>query len=156
MSTEWRCGQLTLQSGPGAPASARAAVVRWLGRSVPPDTLDDVRLVVSELVTNSCVHVQDPVDRTVRLTAGVFAGQIRVEVRDAGRDGAVLRRTPEGVGGFGLNLVAAIADRWGVDHADGTLVWCVLPATPEAESDYAFHRDGPATSARDVPSAPTG
>ena len=100
--------------------------------SVPADTLDDVRLVVSELVTNSCLHVRAPVDRTVRLTAGFVAGQIRLEVRDEGRHGAVLRRTPEGVGGFGLNLVAAIAERWGVDHADGTLVWCELPAARAA------------------------
>ena len=130
VSTGWPCGQVALASGPDAPAAARAAVTRWLSGAVTEETLEDIRLVVSELVTNSCVHA-DVVDLhlTVRLTAWMDARHVRVEVRDDGLDGAVLQRTPDGAGGFGLNLVAAVADRWGVEHAEGTVVWCELPAT---------------------------
>jgi hypothetical protein len=60
--------------------------------------------------------------------------RLRLEVEDPGRDGPVTRREPDGDrgGGFGLNIVDTIAERWGVSRACGTLVWVELQSFPAA------------------------
>ena len=121
--------ELVLAAGPKAPALARRAIAGWFGRRVDAATLGDLQLVVSELITNSCVHADVPVGRWVQLSAAIVDGVVRIEIRDSGLDGAVARRPPDGNGGYGLNLVEALATRWGIDHEDGTSVWCELTAT---------------------------
>jgi anti-sigma regulatory factor (Ser/Thr protein kinase) len=105
------------------PADTRAAQVarRELDRVIDrlsPDRRADVRLLATELVTNAFRHGRPPI------TLVIHDGRdhLRVEVADAG-DGRP-RRSPEpgADGGWGLLLVEATADRWGV--ADGsTSVW---------------------------------
>src|SRR3954468_736383 len=46
----------SLPIGPAAPATARAALTRWLDGHVPLEVLEDARLLASELVTNSLGH----------------------------------------------------------------------------------------------------
>jgi anti-sigma regulatory factor (Ser/Thr protein kinase) len=108
------------------PALARHQLEGWL-----PDSLGDshrgaLRLLVSELVTNSVRHVsgsEEPVELDVRI--GNRA--IRVEVRDGGLGFKPGRPEPRGAeGGFGLYLVERMASRWGVDTRDGTRVWFEL------------------------------
>ena len=45
--------EATLPAGPGGPATARAALTRWLTGQVPGEVLADARLLASELVANS-------------------------------------------------------------------------------------------------------
>lgn len=55
---------------------------------------------------------------------------LRVEVQDSGGGEP---RIPEQAdeGGRGLLLVAALADKWGVDERDpGKVVWCEFAAAP--------------------------
>jgi anti-sigma regulatory factor (Ser/Thr protein kinase) len=120
--------ELVLPADTHAPRAARRAVADWLRRCLDAPALDDVQLVVSELVTNSCLHADVPMGRSIRLSATVVDEVVRLEIRDSGADGTVARRRPDGDGGYGLNIVQAIALRWGIDHADGTTVWCELPA----------------------------
>ena len=89
--------------------------------------LEDVRLLVSELVTNALRHGELTAGDRVSLKARVDDGVVRLEVRDPGNDGDVAPRQP-GVrgGGYGLFLVEQLARRWGVDRRDGTVVWCEL------------------------------
>jgi len=90
--------------------------------------LADARLIVSELVTNSMRHA-DPQDAaTVRVSAELADDVLRIEVEDGGTSGAVTRRAPnrDAGGGFGLNIVDAVAVRWGVERGTGTLVWVEL------------------------------
>jgi hypothetical protein len=53
-------------------------------------------------------------------------GTVRLEVEDPGRDGTVAARPPDldAGGGFGLNLVQRLAERWGIEPiaAGGTRV----------------------------------
>jgi serine/threonine-protein kinase RsbW len=128
MLSEWSGRELVLAAGPHAPGLARRAIADRFRRHLDGAKLDDVQLVVSELVTNSCVHADVPTGRSIRLLATVGDGALRLEVRDSGLDGAVALRTPGGDGGFGLHIVEALATRWGIDHSDGTVVWCELPA----------------------------
>jgi anti-sigma regulatory factor (Ser/Thr protein kinase) len=108
------------------PALARHELEGWL-----PDSLGDshrgaLRLLVSELVTNSVRHVtgsKQPVELAVRIGSRT----IRVEVRDGGSGFRPGKPEPRGAeGGFGLYLVERMASRWGVDTRDGTRVWFEL------------------------------
>jgi serine/threonine-protein kinase RsbW len=121
--------EITVPVGPAAPATARRALVRWLSARATDGVLSDAPLVVSELVTNSLRHAGLPDEATVRVSAQLADGVLRLEVEDAGTRGAVRRRAPNRHrgGGFGLNIVDTLAARWGVDRDRGTLVWAELP-----------------------------
>jgi integral membrane sensor domain MASE1/anti-sigma regulatory factor (Ser/Thr protein kinase) len=85
----------------------------------------NVRLLVSELVTNSVRHAQAAADEDVELRVAVFADRLRVEVSDRGMGFQRRVRVPErGSGsGWGLYLVDQLADRWGVSRDEATHVW---------------------------------
>lgn len=90
------------------------------------DRLDDLRLVVSELVTNSVRHAGLRSGDPIALRVDALADRIRVEISDHG-PGFEADVTPTSMyqeSGWGLYLVSQIADRWGVStDADGTTVW---------------------------------
>jgi anti-sigma regulatory factor (Ser/Thr protein kinase) len=112
--------------GPTAAAAARAALSA-LERSVDPVRLDDLRLLVSELVTNSVRHAQT---KDVRLHVTVAGDMVRVEVSDAGRGFSPAPQAPgvERAGGWGLYLVDRLTDRWGVAREGLTRVWFEMDA----------------------------
>jgi len=122
--------EATLRAGPAAPATARAALTRWLSGHVPVEVLEDARLLASELVTNSVRHPDFPDDAPLRLAVELREGALRVEVRDPGMTGLVATRVPdrECGGGFGLQLVDKLATRWGVNRTGGTHVWFEVDA----------------------------
>ena len=122
--------QVELDSGPAAAAEARA-VLGLLEDHADPNALDDVRLLVSELVTNSVRHAQLPPGSKVALAASASADTVRVEVSD---DGPGFEPTPRSAaqtdaGGWGLHLVDRIADRWGVDRGGTMSVWFEIDAS---------------------------
>ena len=120
--------RLTLPAGSRAPGAARMVLGDWLCGQAPPGVIDDAQLVVSELVTNSLEHAGVSSADTLRLSIGPVHGGVRVEVEDTGSDGVIAPRAPDLVsgGGFGLNVVAALATRWGVDRDGTTRVWAEL------------------------------
>jgi len=126
--------KIELSGGPEAVAVARHAIEELAVRHDLP-RVDDLRLLVSELVTNSVLHggagTGDRVELRVRRPNSI----VRVEVIDGGDSWAeTLRSTAldsdQPAGGWGLMLVRALADRWGVESDGGTCVWFEL--TPEA------------------------
>lgn len=89
---------------------------------VPASALDDARLLVSELVANSMRHARLGPNDTIRVTAEVDNGRLRVDVFDGGRGGAPpvaegIRPTPGAESGWGLYLVETLATTWG--HGPG-------------------------------------
>ena len=117
-----------LESSPEAAATARLELERLAGR-VPAGRLRDLRLLVSELVTNAVRHAGLANDDRIRLVVDVRERAVRVEVHDPGR--GFTRRAPRPdparASGWGLYLVEELADRWGVEGADrGTRVWFEL------------------------------
>jgi signal transduction histidine kinase len=110
-----------------APLQARLALDE-LHSDVEPDVLEDARLLVSELVTNSVRHGAGD---SVRLILDVVdRDRVRVEVIDDGRGFLPLAR-PLGVkedGGFGLYLVERLSESWGVREGS-THVWFELSAS---------------------------
>ena len=122
-------GRLIVAAGPDAAHIARSAIAGWLSGRVSDRVLSDAKLLVSELVTNSVRHAGVLPGARVRISAGALDDVVRMEVGDDG-DGDVTRRkpSPDGSSGMGLNLLDAIATRWGVTHVGGTQVWYELPA----------------------------
>ena len=121
--------ELELPRGLDSAAVARHALDGLEGR-LPLDELGDVRLLVSELVTNAIRHADLEAEAAIRLSVTVSESMIRVMVRDPGPGFAVAaplaQPDPRREGGWGLFLVEALADRWGVEPGSPTAVWFEL------------------------------
>jgi anti-sigma regulatory factor (Ser/Thr protein kinase) len=91
-------------------------------------SLEDARLLVSELVTNSVRHAGLSASQPIMVQAEVDGGRLHVEVRDEGRGFEWPSRPPDALGneGWGLFLVAQLADRWGLLDDGATTVWFEL------------------------------
>jgi anti-sigma regulatory factor (Ser/Thr protein kinase) len=125
--------EVRLALDPHAPAAARAAVGHALRHGVPAAVLDRARLLVSELTTNSVSHSGATPDGAIILRVERSKTTVRLEVEDCGRGDGIAARQPDvdGGGGFGLNLVHSLSERWGVERAFAgpTRVWARLPLT---------------------------
>ncbi|MCF3960626.1 ATP-binding protein [Streptomyces fuscigenes] len=128
---------LTLDSASGVVPLARDFTRQalydwgWLPASTP-DTraaAEDVLLVVSELVTNACLHADGP----ERLRVSTAAKVLRLEVTDRG-EGQPAPRTPHQAGrpgGHGMFIVQRLCLDWGVQRlpdTQGKTVWAELAA----------------------------
>jgi anti-sigma regulatory factor (Ser/Thr protein kinase) len=105
---------------PQAPFLARRALDDLDGE-LDPEVLPDLRLLVSELVSNG---VKYGGDGPVRLEVQTGNESVRVEIIDQGagftpkvRDGDLDR-----VGGWGLHLTEHLTSRWGT-YEGSTHVW---------------------------------
>ena len=114
-----------LPADPAAPSQARVALLALTG-AVMPRLLEDLRLLITELVTNS---VRYGPGGTIRVTVKVADSKtLYAEVTDNGRDGVVeIREAAEGGGGLGLRILDRMASRWGV-YEGSTNVWFELRA----------------------------
>ena len=93
---------------------------------LPAEKLEDVRLVVSELVTNSILHAGLSTEDQISLTVKVSAGSVRGRVCDPGSGFEAPSEPhprPDLSGGWGLPIVEKISDRWGVEHNSHACVW---------------------------------
>lgn len=116
------------------PALARHRLEGWLPPSLPERQRGTLRLLVSELVTNSVRHA-GAAEQPVALAVRIAPGTIRVEVCDGGdgfQPGTPKPRGADGgFGGYGLFLVERMASRWGVETSAGTRVWFELDLAPD-------------------------
>ena len=118
--------------------AARRFTVDALAGS-PPDVLEAVELMVSELATNCIRHE----GAAFRLAVTRGGGEIRVEVTDSGTGTPTMRTPrPEEPSGRGLRIVDMLSERWGVEPEDpaGKTVWFALAAT-DAETSSACAAD---------------
>jgi anti-sigma regulatory factor (Ser/Thr protein kinase) len=100
--------------GAGTIAAARGVVSSFLtalpaqhGVTIPPDTLDSARLVVSELVTNACKHAPGPCFMDIE-TDGT---RLQISVWDS--DSSLPQASapdPDRIGQHGLEIVLALCD----------------------------------------------
>jgi serine/threonine-protein kinase RsbW len=92
-------------------------VIGALGEALdlPPPTVDDMRLAVTEACTNVVRHAYERADGHIEVVIRPAGEAIHVIVADEGRG---IGASPDVSGpGFGLPLIAALADSLEIDHA---------------------------------------
>ena len=111
---------------PSSIGAARRAVDE-LGDCLQPTLLADLRLLVSEVVSNSVEHSPRP-DGAIGLAVSISGERVRAEVEDGGRGFTAVGSRPavDAPSGRGLFLVDQLAASWGVSGTDGTRVWFEL------------------------------
>ncbi|MEV0268011.1 MAG: ATP-binding protein [Hamadaea sp.] len=119
-----------LPLGVRAPGAARTLVRDMLVAWDLPDTgwLDDAELLVSELVSNAVRHGGGCIELSVQ------SHEQGVTIKAADGSSVVpRRRDPGDDGGFGLQIIEAISEGWGVEEFQGgKRVWVRLGACPPA------------------------
>lgn len=105
-----------------APALARKALDALHGEL--EGIREQVRLLVSELVTNSVRHAGLRSEHRIDLEIAAAPSAVRIVVADPGPGfERPPQHSPNSEGGFGLFFVAELADRWGTDERG---VWVEL------------------------------
>lgn len=114
---------LQLKPGPQAAGEGRHALDRLDG-SLDEAQLGELRLLVTELVTNSVRHSGG--EEWITLDVEIYSNAVRAVVTDRG-EGFEPPPAPQPhldrPGGWGLCLVDRLADRWGVNRDGATAVW---------------------------------
>jgi anti-sigma regulatory factor (Ser/Thr protein kinase) len=115
-----------------APATARLMVDAFAA-VLPAPTVDQARLLLSEVVSNAVRHGEGDHVRVVLDAAE--RGELRCEVVDEGHGFVPKARDKPStdVGGWGLHLVETLSRRWGVREGS-THVWFELAAATDADA----------------------
>jgi anti-sigma regulatory factor (Ser/Thr protein kinase) len=126
---------LPLQSSPKAARDWALAHLRTLDwTDSAPQTVDDVLLTVSELVTNAHVHART----SAQLVMAWDGHCLHVAVHDASSE-LPIRRPPSGqrLGGRGMFLVDALTDDWEARPCPNgkTVIACFRPPVANGSAD---------------------
>lgn len=100
---------------PGSASEARRSLERLSG-FLDSSQLDSARLLVSELVSNSIRHAELTPEGWIWLRVVLLDRSLRVEVSDPGIGIPEVRVGPRTDGGWGLQIVDRISDRWGYER----------------------------------------
>ena len=117
-----------LAGGLEAPARARQIVTVTIGVALAEEVTYHASLLTSELVTNSVLHGQTGVEDEIELALSWDVDRVRLEITDEGPGFQASARDSERPGGWGLVLVEAMSDRWGIERGERTRVWFELEA----------------------------
>src|SRR4051794_11130485 len=138
---------------PHAPTSVGVVRHRCIdelrSRGVPPATVDDTALVLSELVGNAVRHGLPLDGGGIEVQWQLTASIIRLEVRDGGR--GPLRNeasrpvagggSADNEGGRGLAIVSLLSTSWGsAFDADEAVVWADVPMAAGSATTAAEER----------------
>ncbi|MGH2735477.1 MAG: ATP-binding protein [Actinomycetota bacterium] len=120
--------KVSLRPDATAPGRARRHISGIAGE-LPDEVVQELKLLVTELVTNSVRHATfDSGESVILQVVRSAPGRIVVSVRDPG--GRTLPQRSEvdleRPGGRGLLMVDLMADRWGVESGSETCVWFEL------------------------------
>jgi anti-sigma regulatory factor (Ser/Thr protein kinase) len=112
---------------PATVARARTAIDRTFGPALPAQVASDLRLIVSELVTNVVRHAALDTDQEMEVHGRLAEGRVRVEVSDPGK-GFEPQITPasDRGSGWGLYILDRVAQRWGAVRNEPNVVWFEL------------------------------
>ena len=111
-----------------APSSARAALA-VLEPLLDEDRLQTLRLVITELITNSIRHSAMDEQGVVGLDVRLQERVLRCTVSDPGtgfEKPDVVKPHVDRAGGFGLVILESVSDRWDVAHDELFRVWFEL------------------------------
>jgi len=103
-----------------APSAARRAVETF--HAIAPDVVPDVKLLVSELISNSVKYGREGAVQLIMRSEDPSHVHVEVVDQGVGFVPAARDRPKTEPGGWGLHLVEALTQRWGV-HEGSTHVW---------------------------------
>jgi len=111
-----------------AAGKARDALEQLEG-DLEAQVLEDMRLLVTELVTNSVRHADAAPESHVALEVSMDSDRVLLAVEDGGSGFTPAARTPDSPedSGWGLHFVKLMSSRWGVKGNGRTRVWLELP-----------------------------
>lgn len=94
-------------------------------------SLEDGRLVASELVTNAVRHSGCADEHRLKIEVRRREGRLLISVHDPGLSGQPALPAgddrPE-PGGWGLRIIEQLSEAWGAERPDGYRVWAELAA----------------------------
>jgi anti-sigma regulatory factor (Ser/Thr protein kinase) len=126
---------------PAAIASARRAIDQTLGPALPASAANDLRLIVSELVTNVVRHARLDPGQELELRAALGDGCVRVEVSDPGAGfEPEVAPAPDRGSGWGLYILDQLAHRWGTVRNEPNIVWFELDLVDDEKAVKAGDR----------------
>lgn len=123
-------------SMPQAVGAARRVLRAWEGH-FNPDLFYDLSLCVSELVTNMVRQGDPRAGDEIELVVRRSDELIRAEVLNPEQDVVVVQPLVEAPADWGIFIVDRVADRWGVDRGEGTVVWCEIDLASDGRSRSA-------------------
>ena len=89
-----------------------------------------VLLLASELISVFVADVEPRPAAVLRLSISVTPGRVRIEVAgqppEVSPDELLHSRETPSLGGYGLQIVDRMADRWGSEGANASVVWFEL------------------------------
>jgi len=108
-----------------ASATTRERLDGWLSVAIGEGSAEIVRLAASELATNAVRHGALLADANMRLLVDLDDRTVHVALEQptSAADAAVIAPENRGVGGFGLAIVDAMTDAWGVEAGPPGSVW---------------------------------
>lgn len=134
---------MAVPHGPAGVGQARRRMREQLrSHGVSDSVVDDAVLILSELLSNACRHGRplgrhsDVGEGDVRAAWHVDrTGGLTVEVTDGGGPTRPVPATPSVTarGGRGLNIISALAEKWGVrdDSSGEVTVWVLVDDGPQ-------------------------
>ena len=130
-ATEGWCTEIP--GGVEAGCIARELLSEMFAETMPQETLHDLHLLTTELVTNAVLHAGAGASDAIELSVASGADSLHVSVTDPGRGSEtphVEELDLEIPGGMGLYLVEQISSRWGAERLGGgaNRVWFELAA----------------------------
>jgi sigma-B regulation protein RsbU (phosphoserine phosphatase) len=142
--TQGRSSQ-TFLADPASPREARRFVTGWLRDNDLEDQVDRVKLAVSELAANAMLHTGQPFTVTIDNASALIAIEVvdsepnRVPMR-VPLKGSAVDITSMSATGRGLQILSALANRWGVRYEHNVkATWAEFDAlTPDRPSDPIF------------------
>ncbi|MDX6721983.1 MAG: serine/threonine-protein kinase RsbW [Solirubrobacteraceae bacterium] len=126
-----------VRAEPGAIAQARERVIALAEPFIDPERIGDLRLVISEVVTNAVRHGGEG-DMLLAVTPKQEF--LCVQVTDTGDGFAPRPRAcaPDEDGGFGLFLIERLTRRWGLTRENSnTRVWFEFDFQPQPAAQAA-------------------
>lgn len=108
----------------GRAAGAARRSMRALEDYVSDETMEDINLLVTELVSNSVKHASLAEGDEIHVDAEPCDDVIHVEVTNPGAAELINTLAPrEDESGWGLFIVTQVASRWGMSVAGSTSIW---------------------------------
>lgn len=112
-----------------APGAVRESLETRYAAAMDRSLLDDVKIMASEMTSNSVRHSGRPEGDPLSMSATVANGVVRVEVGDQGHGVANLE--PRSLNPpSGLGYLEILSDRWASHQGSSFRVWFEIDVTP--------------------------